>query len=251
MFLLGMKRNLPSNMKEKSSQFAKELRNQVYDTLELNRFPLILGGDHSLAVGSIFGASRYCIEHDLSLGIIWLDAHADMNTPYSSETGNIHGMPLATVLGQGYDSLLELASGYAFVDSENVSLVGIRDVDLEEQIILDDSNISYYRMEEIRKTSAKSISQKIKKSLIDKVDHIHLSFDLDVMDPSLAPSVSTPVSGGMLWHEAQKFLQDIANSGKLLSMDIVEYNPVYEQEDRGIKTTQKVLETVFSCNVNL
>lgn len=227
-----------------------ELRDQVYDTLEKNNFPLVLGGDHSLAVGSIFGVSRYCIERDLSLGVIWLDAHADMNTPTSSQTGNIHGMPLATVLGYGYHSLLELAQGYTFIEPKNVSLVGVRSIDRQEQVILEDSQIKYYNMDEVRRRGSAPISQEILKEIIGRVDRIHLSFDLDVMDPSLVPSVSTPESGGLLWDEASDFLKIIADSNKLLSMDIVEYNPDFEQDDKGIQFTHKILEEIFPGKIN-
>ncbi len=247
----------PRNRKNSSPKFekeilsvCKELRDQVYNTLEENRFPLVLGGDHSLAVGSIFGASRYCIEQGLSLGIIWIDAHADMNTPTSSQTGNIHGMPLATVLGHGHNSLLELAQGYTFVDPQNVSLVGVRSIDRKEQVILDQSQISYYRMDKIREKGALAIGKEIKKNLIDKVDCLHLSFDLDVMDPSLVPSVSTPEAEGMIWDEAQTFLESISSSNKLLSMDIVEYNPDFEKENKGVEIAERVLDSVFSKKNN-
>lgn len=248
----------PRNSKQSSPKFEKEilsicrdLRDEVYDTLESDRFPLILGGDHSLAVGSIFGVSRYCIERGLSLGVLWLDAHADMNTPTSSQTGNIHGMPLATVLGQGYNSLLELASGYAFVESKQVALVGVRSVDREEQTILDDSGVTYYTMKDVEKRGASSVSQEIQKNLIDKVDCLHVSFDLDVMDPSLAPSVSTPESGGMFLDQAKEFLGTVALSNKMISMDMVEYNPLYESEGKGLALAQKILDSVFTQELNI
>lgn len=232
------------NLKE-ITEACSLLSGKVQDALEEKGFPLTLGGDHSIALGSIFGSKKYCEKKGLRLGVIWFDAHADMNTPKSSETGNIHGMPLSTVLGMGHESLTQIVSPASFVKGEEVALIGLRSVDEREQIILDESSVYYQTMESARRFGIKDLAHEIKTNLIDKVDAIHFSFDLDVMDPSLAPSVSTPEKRGMLLDEFSTLFKPVTESGKLLAFDLVEYNPLYEKEGRGLRTCETILRALF------
>lgn len=231
--------------KNEITEVCRSLKGYVLRSLEEGVFPLSLGGDHSLAMGSIFASKAYCHKKGLKLGVVWFDAHADINTPESSETGNIHGMPLATVLGKGHRSLLDLAGDVPYLKGEEVALVGIRSVDPKEQIILDESSVSYYTMKDTKKRTPEEVAQEIKENLIDKVDLIHVSFDLDVMDPSLAPSVSTAEKDGMTLDEMKALLSPIVESQKLLAMDLVEYNPLYESKGRGLETIKEILKSVF------
>lgn len=231
--------------KDEITQVCGSLRDHVSRSLEDQNFPLVLGGDHSLAMGSIFGSQIYCHRKGLRLGVLWFDAHADMNTPESSETGNVHGMPLATVLGEGHKSLLELVGEASYLQGSQIFLLGIRSVDSKEQLILDQSGISYSTMAKTKEMGVKKIAHEIKTNLMDQVDCVHLSFDLDVMDPSFVPSVSTPEKNGMTLDEAKALLRPLAESQKLIAMDMVEYNPRYEKEGRGLRTVQEILQSVF------
>ena len=227
--------------KEEITDTCKQLREVVRKALHEKELPISIGGDHSLAIGSIFGAQAYCYEKGLTLGVIWLDAHADINTPESSETGNIHGMPLATLLGMGHSSLLDLCKPAPFLDGKQVYLAGVRDVDEKEQVILDASHVYYAPMARIKEINLQVIAQEIEKNILNKYDCIHLSIDLDVMDPSLAPSVSTPVKKGMTLEEAKAILLPLKKSRKLLSLDLVEYNPLNEKDGKGLNTSTELL----------
>lgn len=231
--------------KEEITDTCKTLKKTVKSSLLKEEIPVTLGGDHSIAIGSIFGAQSYCYEKGLKLGVVWLDAHADMNTPESSETGNIHGMPLATVLGMGHESLISLGKPAPFIEGERVYLGGIRDVDEKEQVILDQSGVHYATMTRIKETSAEAIVAEIKNKVLDHVDCLHLSFDLDAMDPEFAPSVSTPVKKGMTLEEAEVILTALKDSGKLLSLDLVEYNPLNEVNEKGLATSKKLLSYIL------
>lgn len=242
--LIVPKRNPQSEKlkyKEEITEVCAKLRDTVKESLHKKELPIILGGDHSIAIGSIFGSKRYCYEKGLKLGVIWLDAHADMNTPESSETGNIHGMPLSTVLGMGHESLTMLGQPAPFLKGEDVYLAGIRDVDDKEQVILDKSGVTYATMPKMKELGPEAIVKEIERGVISQADCIHLSIDLDVMDPDLAPSVSTPVKKGMTLEEAKVILSVVKNSGKLLSLDFVEYNPLNEKEQRGLRTSCELL----------
>ena len=227
--------------KKEIEEVCRNLRDQTLASEERGEFPLILGGDHSLALGSVFASQLYCEKKGLKLGVVWLDAHADMNTPKSSETGNIHGMPLATVLGHGHPELTSLSGGAAYVKGDKVYLAGLRSVDSEEQKIVNESGVHAFSMNRAREMGLDALAKEMKENLVDQVDHIHFSFDLDVMDPSLAPSVSTPEEKGMTLEELEVLYRVMASSGKLLAMDLVEYNPLYEKEGRGLQTVQEIL----------
>lgn len=227
--------------KEEITHVCKQLKHVVQKSLHEKEFPISLGGDHSLAIGSIFGAQAYCYEKSLKLGVIWLDAHADINTPQSSETGNIHGMPLATLLGMGHHSLIDLCKPAPFLEGKQVYLAGVRDVDEKEQVILDESQVCYAPMARIKEINSEVIAQEIETNILNKYDCIHLSIDLDVMDPSLAPSVSTPVKKGMTLEEIKGILLPLKKSGKLLSLDLAEYNPLKEKENKGLETSTELL----------
>ena len=165
-----------------------------------------------------------------------------MNTPQSSETGNIHGMPLATVLGLGHPELLALSGGASFLKSDRVYLAGLRSVDQKEQEIVNASGVHAFTMDKVRRMGVDVLANEIKENLVDQVDHIHFSFDLDVMDPSLAPSVSTPEEKGMTLKELEVLMGTMVSSEKLLAMDLVEYNPLHETDGKGLQTVQKILE---------
>jgi len=214
---------------------------QIYDAskraIEEGCLPIFLGGDHSISMGTIGG-----VTHHASCGVIWIDAHGDFNTPKSSGSGNIHGMPLATLMGKGSSELVNIGRPGAKLRPKDVVLIGIRQLDLKEREMLKQSNIKVYTMRDIDEQGMSTI---IKESMarLDHLDNIHVSFDLDSLDPDIAPGVGTPVPGGLTYREAHLLMETIADSKKLCSMDIVEINPML---DRYNETAQMAIELTVS-----
>ncbi|MFH1156555.1 MAG: arginase [Pseudomonadota bacterium] len=200
---------------------------QVYEAgknaVEQKAFPLFLGGDHSIAIGTIGG-----VTHKAPTGLIWIDAHGDFNTPETSPSGNIHGMPLAVLLGEGNDRLVNLGRSGAKLDPESVVLIGIRDLDPRERERLKKSKITVYTMRDIDEQGISAIANKALMKFIH-MKRIHVSLDMDALDPAEAPGVGTPVPGGLTFREAHLLMEIVADSGKLSSMDLVEINPILDQ----------------------
>lgn len=227
-----------------------ELSERTYKSLEGDKIPITIGGDHSLAIGSISGISHYFQNTNQGdVGVIWFDAHADMNTPESSPTGNIHGMPLSALLGLGHPQLTDIGFKGEKIKTENVVLVGIRDIDIEEQRICKNSGIRYYTMREIDERGMLSVAQEAISLVSAKTNGIHVSFDLDCMDPMFAPGVSTPVPGGLSYREAHLALELIAESEKLVSLDFVELNPMNDLNHRSAKLTVELIESVLGKTI--
>lgn len=210
-----------------------DLAEVTYQSLKKGHKCLAIGGDHTLAAGSVSGVSRYFHEAGKKLGLIWIDAHADMNSPQTSETGNIHGMPLCALLGNGYPELTTIGGDFPKLKPEHTFLVGIRSVDPAEVGNLKESGIRYYTMRDIDERGMPAIMDEIIAVLEKECDGIHVSFDIDGVDPNFAPGVSTPVPGGLNFRESHLALERAAETGKLCSMDLVELNPY---TDHGHKT---------------
>ncbi len=222
----------------------RDLEQEVHAALSADRIPIVLGGDHSIAIGTISGVSRYFREKHQQIGLIWIDAHADCNTPDSSPSGNIHGMPLSIVLGQGYPDLVGIGGQGAKVRPENVALIGIRTLDGAEKEILRRSGIRYFTMREIDERGMHAVMKDAVAVATRGTGAIHLSFDIDGIDPASAPGVSTPVTGGLSYREAHLALEMIADTGMLASMEFVELNPM---TDHAHKTAQLTVELVQSA----
>lgn len=220
------------------------LDQEVHAALTLGEFPLVIGGDHSLAIGSVSGASRFFREKEGSLGLVWIDAHADLNTPASSPSGNIHGMPLSVLLGSGHRSLLQIGGHAVRIKPENVALIGIRTLDGEEKSLCRQSGIRYFTMREIDERGMHAVMKEALAVASSGTSGIHLSFDIDGVDPQYAPGVSTPVTGGLSYREAHLALEMLADSGLLCSMDFVELNPM---TDISHKTAQLIVELAQSA----
>lgn len=204
----------------------------VSQVLENGRLPLILGGDHSISMGTIAGSASHFHAQDRKLGVIWIDAHADMNTPETSPSGNIHGMPLATCIGMGDETLTQLGGFCPKVQAKNVALVGIRSVDSQERINVRKSGVMSFTMRDIDERGMRSVMDEAIRIASNGTDGIHVSLDLDAVDPSEAPGVGTPVKGGLSYREAHLALEMIADSRKLVSIDCVEVNPVIDEANR-------------------
>jgi len=191
------------------------------------RTPVSLGGDHSLAAGSVAGVARAVRARGGEVGLIWVDAHADMNTPETTHSGNVHGMPLAACLGHGPQELVEAAGG-ASVRPENVVLLGIRNLDDQERTLVKKSGVRAYTMSDLDRRGIAPILEETLHALSTRTGGIHLSLDLDGLDPEGAPGVGTPVLGGLSYREAHLMCEMIAESGRLLAMDVVELNPILD-----------------------
>ncbi|NBQ53868.1 MAG: arginase [Proteobacteria bacterium] len=220
------------------------LRMEVEMSLDRDMLPIVIGGDHSIAMGTISGTSSFYRKKNQSIGLIWVDAHADMNTPASSPTGNLHGMPLSTLLGKGIPQLVELGGFAEKLRPENVALIGIRTLDHEEKRICRESGIRYFTMREIDERGMAAIMKEAVAVASKGTSGIHLSFDVDGIDPLYAPGVSTPVTGGLSYREAHLALEMIADTGMLTSMEFVELNPM---RDVAHKTAELLVELVQSA----
>ena len=203
-------------------------------------FPIFLGGDHSIALGTVSGVAGAL--PDVRTGLIWLDAHADFNTPETSPSGNIHGMPLAALTGHGHPDLVGIGGEGASVRAEDVVIVGVRSVDREERNLIREAGVRVYTMKEIDAYGAASVVRQALKDL-SHLDKVHLSFDLDVVDPDVAPGVGTPVRGGLTYREAHLVMELINEADIVTSLDVVEVNPILDEKNG---TAELAVELVAS-----
>jgi arginase len=223
---------------------ATNLKEKVYQALKEKRTPLMIGGDHSLAIGSIAGVTKYYLEQKKKIGVIWLDAHGDINTPETSKSGNIHGMPLAHGLGIGHKDLLALSEKVPMVDSSRTVLIGIRDLDPGEQNNIREMGVRAFTMRDIDEMGMRNVIQEAIRLATNGTAGFHLSYDVDSMDPSVAPGVGTPVRGGFTYREGHLAMEILHDSGKMLSMDVTEVNPVL---DISNQTADMAAEMVLSA----
>jgi arginase len=194
--------------------------------------PLVLGGDHSAAIGTIAGMSRHLGKTGKKLGVLWIDAHADMNTPDSSPSGNVHGMPLACVIGLGPAELTGIAGHVPMVDPQNVAIVGLRSVDDIERFNVRNAGVHAFTMRDIDERGMRTVMQEAIHAVSSGTAGFHLSFDLDAVDPAEAPGVGTPVHGGITYREAHLAMEIVNDSGLMTSLEIVELNPVMDVANR-------------------
>lgn len=204
----------------------------VAEALRAGQFPLVLGGDHSVAVGTVAGVSKAFNDRGEKIGLIWIDAHADMNTPESSPSGNVHGMPLACCLGHGPKELTDIFGYAPKVAGRNVVLIGLRDVDQRERIMVRESGVTAFTMRDLDELGLRAVMERAVAAATDGTAGFHLSFDMDAVDPDEAPGVGTPVRGGMTYREAHLAMETICDSTHMVSMEIVEVNPVLDDANR-------------------
>jgi len=214
-------------------QACRDLADEVERALDDDVFPLVIGGDHSIAIGSISGVAAHVrktkgVNAQPRVGVIWFDAHADINSPETSPSGNIHGMPVACLLGTGPAELCNLGFEGAKLDPSRVVQIGLRDIDEQEKRLVKASGIHAYTMEDIDKRGMPAIIKEAIEITTKDSDHLHVSFDIDGLDPGIAPGTGTPVLGGLTYREAHLALEQIAATGLLRSLDMVEVNPVLD-----------------------
>ncbi|HDP1904732.1 TPA: arginase, partial [Staphylococcus aureus] len=218
----------------------QKLNKEVSASIENNRFPLVLGGDHSIAVGSVSAISK----HYNNLGVIWYDAHGDLNIPEESPSGNIHGMPLRILTGEGPKELLELNSNV--IKPENIVLIGMRDLDKGERQFIKDHNIKTFNMSDIDKLGIKEVIENTIEYLKSRnVDGVHLSLDVDALDPLETPGTGTRVLGGLSYRESHFALELLHQSHLISSMDLVEVNPLIDSNNHTAEQAVSLVGTFF------
>lgn len=205
----------------------RALAQRVAEAVAAQQFPLILGGDHSLAIGSVSGSAW----GGRRAGLIWVDAHGDFNTPDSTPSGNIHGMSVAALTGRGHPALLGIGQRTPVLRDREVALVGIRDLDSEERAALKASGIHVFTMHDIDRRGMATVMEEAIVRVSTGNAGFHLSFDMDAIDPSAAPGVGTPVPGGISYREAHLAMEIVSDSRRMLSMDLVEVNPILDQRN--------------------
>jgi arginase len=218
---------------------ACDLMARVSEIIAEGHFPIILGGDHSLSLGSIKGAARH-----KKLGVLWVDAHADFNTPQTTPSGNLHGMPLAALTGRGDPRMTGLGGETVSIRPERIAIVGARDIDPGERDNLREAGVRVFSMHEVDSYGIHTVMQQALDIVSSGADGIYLSFDMDSLDPLYAPGVGTPVQGGLTYREAHLVCEVLAETGKLAGMDFVEVNPILD--DRN-KTAKLAVELILSA----
>jgi arginase len=217
-----------------------DLANRVDKAVKEGASPVVLGGDHSIAIGTMAGLAR----NSKRRGLLWFDAHADFNTDRTSPSGNIHGMPVSAILGLGHDRLANFDQPGPKLDAKNVVYVGLRSVDREEAEILTDSRVTSYTMKDIDQRGMANVMEDALQKVSKGVDEVHLSFDLDVVDPRWAPGTGTTVQGGLTYRESHLAMEMAADSGLLSSLEFVEVNPLL---DTGNQTGEFAVGLICSA----
>lgn len=235
--------NTEDNMKnlQEVSVANNKLALQVDKVISNERFPLVFGGDHSIAVGTLAGVAK----HYKNLGVIWYDAHGDLNTSDTSPSGNIHGMPLAASLGIGHDSLTNVLEYSPKVKPENLVMIGIRSLDDGEKELIKELGIKTFTMHEVDRMGMTAVMEESINYLKDRTDGVHLSLDLDGLDPSDAPGVGTPVIGGLSYRESHLAMEMLAESDIITSAEFVEVNPILDEKNKTASVAVALLGSLF------
>ena len=219
----------------------EKLASKVDEAVARGRFPLVLGGDHSIAIGTLAGLGK----HYENLGVIWFDAHGDLNTEDTSPSGNIHGMPLAASLGFGHPALTMLGGYSPKVKPEHVVIIGARDLDEGERTLINGQGIKVYTMHEIDRLGMTKVMEETIAYLKERTDCVHLSLDLDGLDPHDAPGVGTPVAGGISYRESHLAMEMLAEADIISSAEFVEVNPILDEKNRTAKVAVALMGSLF------
>ena len=219
----------------------------VSATLAEGQFPLVMGGDHSVAIGSISAVARHCRQRGKALRVLWFDAHSDVNTEAISPSGNLHGMPVSCLLGHGPAALVGWSGERAAINADEIDFIGIRSVDAEEKQAIRLLGLSVYDMRHIDEHGMRHTMTEVLQDL-DADTHLHVSFDLDCLDPLDAPGVGTGVRGGPTYREMQLAMEMIADTGRLSSLDVVEINPALDVRNRTAELAVEFVQSLFGAS---
>ena len=228
---------------------ATAVARKVERIIGLKHFPLVLGGDHSIAVGTVSGIAAFAHSQGKKLGLLWIDAHGDINTPESSPSGNIHGMPLAALLGFGAPELTSVGGPTPKVDPANVALVGIRSLDAGEKKRLKETGVQVHTMSDVDRHGVHQIMKKALAQVTAGTDFVHVSLDLDAVDPSVTPGVGTPVKGGLDYREAHSIMELIADAGVMTSLEVVEVNPILDECNASAEFAVELVQSAFGKKI--
>ena len=226
------------------TQWNQTLHDAVYAELQLGRLPIVLGGDHCLGIGSISAVARHCRDTGKKLRVLWLDAHADFNTNSLTPSGNIHGMPVACLCGFGPQALIEIGGQVPAINAKWVRQIGIRSVDQGEKRFVHEQGLEVFDMRYIDEMGMRA-AMELALALMDANTHLHVSFDVDFLDPDIAPGVGTTVRGGPTYREAQLCMEMIADTGRLASLDVMELNPALDERNRTAEVAVDLIESLF------
>jgi len=218
-----------------------ELCQRVAEEMGKGRFPLVLGGDHSIAIGTIAGV----LQHKKKLGVVWFDAHGDINTDETSSSGNIHGMPVAVSMGIGHELLTAIGGQDAKLDPKKFVMIGIRDLDIGEKILLKELGVTVFTMHEIDMLGMTKVMEEAIKIVTDDTDGVHVSFDMDAIDPVYAPGVGTPVVGGLTYRESHLAMELISEANIVTSAEFVEINTVLDNRNQTAKVAVALMGSLL------
>ena len=224
----------------------EDVSDQAAAIVSEGMFPIFLGGDHAIAIGTVSGVARTA--SGARTGVIWVDAHSDFNTPETSPSGNVHGMPLATITGRGHPDLVGIGGPEASVRTEDVTIIGLRSVDVEEKNLLREAGVRVYTMKDIDAYGAARVVRSAIKGL-SHVDRVHLSLDLDAVDPEIAPGVGTPVRGGLTYREAHLLMELVNEAGIISSLDVVEVNPILDIKNGTATLAVELVESLMGRRI--
>lgn len=225
-------------------QWNKAVHGAVFNTLHAGRLPILMGGDHCLAIGSISAVARHCRQTGRKLRVLWLDAHADFNTDRLTPSGNLHGMPVACLCGHGPHALTQLSGETPAVHPKWIRQIGIRSVDAGEKRAVHEAGLDVFDMRYIDEMGMRH-TMELALATLDAQTHLHVSFDVDFLDPEWAPGVGTTVPGGPTYREAQLCMEMIADTGCLASLDLMELNPALDVRNRTAELTVDLVESLF------
>jgi arginase len=213
------------------------------------RFPLVLGGDHSISVGTVSAIASVARRQGGKVGLLWIDAHGDINTPETSPSGNIHGMPVAALLGEGPPALTSIGGEGPKVDPHNVAMVAIRSLDEGEKVRLKRYGVDVHTMSEVDRKGIEQVMKQALARVTDGTSRVHVSFDLDAVDPAVAPGVGTPVKGGLDYREAHLLMELLSDSGVMTSLEVVEANPILDDRNASATFAVELVQSAFGKRI--
>ncbi len=222
---------------------------KIERSLSQRHLPLCIGGDHSLAIGSIAGVASYCRKNQLPLVVIWLDAHTDMNDEQTTPSGNIHGMSMALSLGRGDPRLTHLLGFAPKIEPQNCAMIGIRSIDAKEKEVLKQLKLTVSTMTDIDRMGISGVIHDVLARLVKPKTHVHVSFDIDCVDPSVAAGVGTPVAGGLTFRETHFIMESIAACGCMASLDIAEVNPILDHKNQSAEFAAELVASVMGKRI--
>ena len=231
------------------ARVCQALHDRAYDVLVDGGTPIVLGGDHSLGAGSVAASASYARRDGRPLGLIWVDAHGDMNTPETTLSGNVHGMPLAALLGSPPAALADIGGFAPKVLPAHTVLIGVRNLDEREKAAVRASGVLVFTLKDIDRLGIAAVTEQALAHAMTGTVGVHVSFDLDVCDPSIAPGVGTPVKGGLDYREAHLLMEMVADSGRLIALDLVEVNPVLDVQNATAVLAAELAASAFGMGI--